>query len=162
MRGLSIRLLWNGIWGAHPDPEWPKWFQKYHKCLFYPSRTANGTVMSNQHRKVKIGQPMSGFLGIPDQRTAYVKRQVRPGWTYVRRSSVTPDLFEAWTLLTFATPSVRLLLSGSYACVHGGRSGTVFGQILLLLIWASFIAAFICRPTLAVEGWSIPLMPFSI
>ena len=28
----------------------------------------------------------------PDQRTAYVKRQARPRWTYVRRSSVTPDL----------------------------------------------------------------------
>ena len=32
------------------------------------------------------------FLGIPDQRAAYVKRQARPRWTYVRRSSVTPDL----------------------------------------------------------------------
>ena len=32
------------------------------------------------------------FLGKPDQRTAYVKRQARPRWTYVRRSSVTPDL----------------------------------------------------------------------
>ena len=36
------------------------------------------------------------FLGIPDQRTAYVKRQARPRWTYVRRSSVTPDLI-IWT-----------------------------------------------------------------
>ena len=61
MRELSIRLCWNGIGEAHPDPEWPKWFKKYHKCLFYPSRTANGIVLSNQHRKVKICQPKSGF-----------------------------------------------------------------------------------------------------
>ena len=32
MRGLSIRLFWNGISEAHADPEWPEWFQKYHKC----------------------------------------------------------------------------------------------------------------------------------
>ena len=42
--------------------------------------------------KWKYVNPCLDFLGIPDQRTAYVKRQVRPGWTYVRRSSVTPDL----------------------------------------------------------------------
>ena len=41
--------------------------------------------------KWKYVNPCLDFLGIdlPDQRTAYVKRQVRPGWTYVRRSSVT-------------------------------------------------------------------------
>ena len=33
MRGLSIRLFWNGIGEANPDPEWHKWFQKYHKCF---------------------------------------------------------------------------------------------------------------------------------
>ena len=43
--------------------------------------------------KWKYVNPCLDFLGIPDQRTAYVKRQVRPGWTCVRRSSVTPDLF---------------------------------------------------------------------
>ena len=32
------------------------------------------------------------FFDIPDQRTAYVKRQVGPEWKYVRRPSVTPDL----------------------------------------------------------------------
>ena len=42
-------------------PEWPEWFQKYHKCLFYPSRTANGIALSNQHRKVKICQSMPRF-----------------------------------------------------------------------------------------------------
>ena len=31
MRGLSIRLLWNGIAEAHADPEWPESFKKYHK-----------------------------------------------------------------------------------------------------------------------------------
>ena len=42
--------------------------------------------------KWKYGNPCLDFLGIPDQRTAYVKRQERPRWTYIRRSSVTPDL----------------------------------------------------------------------
>ena len=31
MRGLSIRLFWNGIGEAHADPECLEWFQKYHK-----------------------------------------------------------------------------------------------------------------------------------
>ena len=34
MRGLSIRLFWNGIGEAHADPEWPEWFKKSHRCLF--------------------------------------------------------------------------------------------------------------------------------
>ena len=54
MRGLSIRLFWNGIGEPHADPEWPEWFKKYHKCLFYLSRTANGIALWNQRRKVKI------------------------------------------------------------------------------------------------------------
>ena len=45
--------------------------------------------------KWKYVNPCLDFLGIPDQRTAYVKRQARPRWTYVRRSSVTPDLIMA-------------------------------------------------------------------
>ena len=48
-------------WGSPNDPEWPEWFKRYHKCLFYPSRTANGIALSNQRRKVKICQPMSRF-----------------------------------------------------------------------------------------------------
>ena len=95
MRGLSIRLFWNGIGEAHADPQWPVWFKKYHKCLFYPSRTANGIALSISTGKWKYVNPCLDFLGIPDQRTAYVKRQARPRWTYVRRSSVTPDLFKA-------------------------------------------------------------------
>ena len=46
--------------------------------------------------KWKYVNPCLDFLGIPDQRTAYVKRQARPRWTYVRRSSVTPDLVSAF------------------------------------------------------------------
>ena len=61
MQGLSIRLFWNGIGEAHADPEWREWLQKYHKCLFYPSRAANGIVLSNQRRTVKTCQTMSGF-----------------------------------------------------------------------------------------------------
>ena len=45
--------------------------------------------------KWKYVNPCIDFLGIPDQRTAYVKRQARPRWTYVRRSSVTPDLMSS-------------------------------------------------------------------
>ena len=61
MRVLSIRLFWNGIGEAHADPEWPEWYQKYHKCLFYASRTADVIALSNQHRKVKICQFVSEF-----------------------------------------------------------------------------------------------------
>ena len=92
MRVLSLRLFWNGIGEAHADPEWPEWFEKYHKCLFCPSRTANGIALSNQHRKVKICQSVSRFSRYNRSTYAYVKRQARPRWTYVRRSSVTPDL----------------------------------------------------------------------
>ena len=42
--------------------------------------------------KWKYVNPCLDFLGTPDLRTAYVKRQARPRWTYVRRSSVTLDL----------------------------------------------------------------------
>ena len=42
--------------------------------------------------KWKYVNPCLDFFGIADQCTAYVKRQARPRWTYVRRSSVTPDL----------------------------------------------------------------------
>ena len=42
------------------SPCWP-WFQKYHKCFFYPSRTANVIALSNQHRNVKICQAMPRF-----------------------------------------------------------------------------------------------------
>ena len=29
MRGLSIRLFWNGIGEAYAHPKWREWFQKY-------------------------------------------------------------------------------------------------------------------------------------
>ena len=44
--------------------------------------------------KWKYVNPCLDFLGIPDQVTAYVKRQARPRWTYIRKSSVTPDLIK--------------------------------------------------------------------
>ena len=56
--------------------------------------------------KWKYVNPCLNFLGIPDQRTAYVKWQARPRWTYVRRSSVTPDLLTAQDALTI---SIRIL-----------------------------------------------------
>ena len=49
--------------------------------------------------KWKYVNPCLDFLGIPDQRTAYVKRQARPRWTYVRRSSVTPDLVMQYRII---------------------------------------------------------------
>ena len=48
-------------WGSPCWPWMTESFKKYHKCLFYPSGTANGTAMSNQRRKVKICQSMSRF-----------------------------------------------------------------------------------------------------
>ena len=54
--------------------------------------------------KWKYVNPDLDFLGIPDQRTAYVKRQARPGWTYVRRSSVTPDLVSGHLCGEFTGP----------------------------------------------------------
>ena len=79
MRGLSIRLSWNGIGEAHPDPAWPKWFKKYHRCLFSPSRIVNEIVLSNPRRKVIVCQPMSGF-----------SRYTRPTYGVRKTASVTP------------------------------------------------------------------------
>ena len=91
MLGLSIRSFWNGIGEGHADPEWPEWFKNttdvysihFELRMALPSQISTG--------KWKYVNPCLDFLGIPDQRTAYVKRQVRPGWTSVPRSSVTPD-----------------------------------------------------------------------
>ena len=53
--------------------------------------------------KWKYVSPCLDVLGVPDQRTAYVKRQARPRWTYVRTSSVTPDLVIASKAISFNT-----------------------------------------------------------
>ena len=93
MRGLSIRLFWNGIGEAHADPEWPEWFKKNTTDVYFIHLELQmAFICQISVGKWKYVNPCLDFLGIPDQRTAYVKRQVRPGWTYVRRSSVTPDL----------------------------------------------------------------------
>ena len=73
-----------------------------------PNGLKNSTNVYSIHLELRMALPCQisagkwkyvdrdlDFLGIPDQRTAYVKRQARPGWTYVRRSSVTLDLFIA-------------------------------------------------------------------
>ena len=89
--GCRFGCFETGLGEVHADPESPERFQKYHNCLFYPPRTANDIHLPNQRRKVKrYVNPCLDFLGIPDQRTAYAKRQVRPGWTYVRRSMSPP------------------------------------------------------------------------
>ena len=68
--------------------------------------------------KWKYVNPDLDFLGIPDQSTAYVKRQARPGWTYVRRSSVTPDLVIMCTHNTYIYIYIyilrRLLMRRAY------------------------------------------------
>ena len=48
-------------WGSPCWPWMTRMVTKYHKCLFYPSRTANGIALSNQPRKVKICQSMPRF-----------------------------------------------------------------------------------------------------
>ena len=81
-------------WGS---PSWPWMTQRVLK--------KNTTNVYSIHLKLQMAlscqisagkwkyiNPCLDFLGISDQRTAYVKQQVWPGWTYVRRSSVTPDL----------------------------------------------------------------------
>ena len=77
----------------------------------YPNGFKNTTNVYSIHLELRMAVPCQistgrwkyvnpclYFLGIPDQRTVYVKRQMRPRWTYVRRSSVTPDLIASTSL----------------------------------------------------------------
>ena len=85
-RGLSIRLFWNVIGEAHADPEWPEWFKKYHKCLFYPYHPR--MALPCQISTGKYVNPCLDSLGIPDQRTAYANGKCDPdGRTYVDQMS---------------------------------------------------------------------------
>ena len=95
MRGLCIRLFWNGIGEAHTDPEWPEWFENTTNVYSIYLELQMALPCQISAGKWKYANPYQDFLGMPDQRTAYVKRQVRRGRTYVRRSSVTPDLVTA-------------------------------------------------------------------
>ena len=92
MRGLSIRLFWNRIGEAHADPEWPESFKNTTNVYSIHLELRMALPCQINVGKWIYVNPCLDFLGIPDQRTAYVKWRVRPGWTYVRRSSVTPDL----------------------------------------------------------------------
>ena len=105
MRGLSIRLFWNGTGEAHADPERPEWFQKYDKCFSIHLELRMALPCEISTGKWKYVNPCLDFLGIPDQRTVYVKRQARPRWTYVRRSSVTPDLLTKQLLKYWIYPT---------------------------------------------------------
>ena len=69
--------------------------------------------------KLKYVNPCLDFLGIPDQRTAYVKRQARPRWTYVRRSSVTPDLIIQWWIFALRSRYGHLRHSMDIAVMFG-------------------------------------------
>ena len=81
-------------WGSPCWPWMTRMVSKIPQMFFYPFRTANGIALSISTGKWKYVNPCLDFLGIPNQRTAYVKRQVRPGWTYGCRSNVTLDLVE--------------------------------------------------------------------
>ena len=61
--------------------------------------------------KWKYVNPCLDFLGVPDQRTAYVKRQARPRWTYVRRSSVTPDLITCSCFVCFVASNIQIFIA---------------------------------------------------
>ena len=90
MRGLSIRLFWNGIGKAHADPEWPQWFKNTTNVYSIHLELRMSLPCQINTGKWKYVNPCLDFLGIPDQRTAYVKQQARSRWTHVHRSSVTP------------------------------------------------------------------------
>ena len=85
------------------------WFVCFETWLGKPMLTLNGNGLKNtanvysNHLELRIALPCQisagmwkyvnpwlDFLGIPDQRRAYVKRQAWPRWMPVRRSSVTP------------------------------------------------------------------------
>ena len=90
MRALSIRLFWNGIGEAHADPT--NGFKNTTNDYSIHLELRMALTCQISTGKWKYVNPCLDFLGISDQRTAYVKLQERPRWTYVRRSSVTPDL----------------------------------------------------------------------
>ena len=92
MRGLSIRLFWNGIGEAHAEPEWPESFKNTTKVYSIHIELWIALPCQISTRIWKYVNLCQDFLGIPNQRMAYVKWQVWPGWTYIQRSSVTPDL----------------------------------------------------------------------
>ena len=82
-------------------------FRKPMLTLNDPNGLKNTTNVNSIHRELRMALPCQistgkwkyvnlclDFPGILDQRTAYVKRQARPRWTYVRRSSVTTDLIK--------------------------------------------------------------------
>ena len=80
--------------------------------------------------KWKYVNPCLDFLGIPDQRTAYVKRQARPRWTYVRRSSVTPDLLNSLTGgFSVHTSNVdRMLMERYYHAKHPINDWSIYAS----------------------------------
>ena len=77
MRWLSIRLFWNGIGEAHADPEWPNGFKNTTNVYSIHLELRMALPCQISVGKWKYVNPCLDFLGIPDQRTAYVKRQVR-------------------------------------------------------------------------------------
>ena len=93
--------------------------------------------------KWKYVNPCLDFLGKPDQRTAYVKRQVRPGWTYVRRSGVTPDLVMASQITNNSTQCSTTCLSlqprEHQSSTSPSSVYTLLGNIALVNDWFNFV-----------------------
>ena len=93
--------------------------------------------------KWKYVNPCLDFLGSPEQRTAYVKRQARPRWTYVRRWSVTPDLviFNLWKRALRVTSFNSLesgrndLNSAEFSYEFSWMSSLVFSHIFQFCSW---------------------------
>ena len=93
---LPIPLFWNGIGEGYADPEWPRWFKKYHTYQFYRSQAVNSILLSNQCQRMKIYHPMSRFFLYPQSMYGILetgtRRKCDRRWTSICRSSVTHDL----------------------------------------------------------------------
>ena len=92
MRGLSIRFFETGLGKPMLTLNDPNGFKNSTNVYSIHLDLRMALPCQISTRKWKYVNPCLDFLGIPDQRTAYVKRQARPRRTFVRRSSVTPNL----------------------------------------------------------------------
>ena len=95
MRGLSIHLFLRRNWGS---PCW-SWITRMVSKI--PQMFILSISNCEWHCSVKSASesenvnPCLDFLGIPDRRTAYVKRQLRLWWTQV--DQVSPPTWSPWT-----------------------------------------------------------------
>ena len=149
MRGLSIRFFWNGIGEANADPEWPNGFKNSTNVYSIHLELRMALPCQISTGKWKYVNPCLDFLGIPDQRTAYVKRQARPRWTYVRRSSVTPDLIISYSIYVLRWQVIDGIGQWNYSIAHECTHRLVlFCFVVVLLSFRLISALCICPPML--------------